>query len=71
MSSPELQSIETYFLAFHCQHLYFSLVSTNKKTTYHNNNQLRKKNFTLVTYKTICREKVLLEIPCLVRKKLK
>lgn len=72
MSSPELQSIKTnIFFAFHCKHSYFILVSTNKKTTYHNHNQLRKKNFAPVTCKTICHEKVLLEIFCLVRKKLK
>lgn len=69
LSVPELQSIQTNILLYFLVNVNCILVSTDKKTTQHNNNPLRKKNFTPVAYKTVCCVKVLLETSCLVRKK--
>lgn len=71
LSVPKLQIIQTNILPYFLVNINFICISTNKKPTWHNNNQLRKKNFTPATYKTIYCVKVLLEIPCLVEKKIK
>lgn len=50
--------------------MYLIAVSCSEKTKCHNN-QLQKKNVSLMTYKMLNLERVLLDIPCLVRKKTK